>query len=367
MTYNWQREDWPEFRYSTEAFQDEILTFTEKAGQISGMMKALRDSVEIEVVIAALVAEALKTSEIEGEFISRDDVVSSVRNNFGLNSIHEKVKDKRAVGIVKMMLDVRKSFAEPLSDAKLFEWHRMLMEGNHYVKAGEWRSSEEPMQVISGGVGRETIHFEAPPSIRVPEEMKRFTNWFNETAPGGKHPIPYAPIRSALAHLYFETIHPFEDGNGRIGRAISEKVLSQNIGRPVVLSLSQIIESDKKAYYEALKKAQRSNEVNPWVRYFVEVVRRAQIRAEEQVEFVIGKTRFFDHYKHQLNDRQRKVVKRMFDEGPSGFEGGMCARKYMSITKASKATATRDLQALSTVGALCPKGEGRSRRYYLDI
>lgn len=367
MNYNWQREDWPEFRYSNDEFQDVILAFTERVGRVSGMMKALTESVEIEVVIAALVAEALKTSEIEGEFISLDDVVSSVRNNLGLNSIPEKVKDKRAGGIVKMMLDVRESFSNPLSEAKLFEWHRMLMEGNHYVKAGEWRSSDEPMQVVSGAVGRETIHFEAPPSIRVPEEMKRFTNWFNETAPGGKRPIPYAPIRSALAHLYFETIHPFEDGNGRIGRAISEKVLSQNMGRPVVLSLSQIIEADKNAYYGALKKAQRSNEVTAWVRYFVDIVMRAQMRAEEQVEFVIKKTRFFDLYKDQLNERQSKVVNKMFDQGPSGFEGGMNARKYMSITKASKATATRDLQVLSSIGALLPRGEGRGRRYFLDV
>lgn len=367
MVYNWQQKDWPEFSFDEDIVLDKILAYTERMGRVSGMVSALSDEVETEVVIAALVAEAVKTSEIEGEFISREDVMSSIRNNLGLNAPPEKIKDQRAGGIVKMMLSVRKSYTAALSRSEIFAWHKLLMEGNHYVRAGAWRSSAKPMQVVSGPAGREQIHFEAPPASEVPGEMKKFIAWFNDTAPGGKKSIPYAPVRSALAHLYFETIHPFEDGNGRIGRALSEKILSQHAGRPVILSLSQVIESDKKAYYSALKKGQRSNEVNEWLKYFIGVILKAQKLAEEQIEFVIKKTRFFDQYKDVLNARQLKAVRKMLDQGPSGFEGGMSARKYTSITKASKATATRDLQDFAAKGILVPEGDGRSRRYFLTI
>lgn len=367
MSYNWQHKDWPEFSFDENIVLDKILAYTEHVGRVSGMVKALSDEVETEVVIAALVAEAVKTSEIEGEFISREDVMSSIRNNLGLNATPEKIKDRRAGGIVKMMLSVRESYAASLSRSEIFAWHKLLMEGNHYVRAGAWRSSAEPMQVVSGPAGREHVHYEAPPAAQVPDEMKKFIAWFNDTAPGGKKPILYAPVRSALAHLYFETIHPFEDGNGRMGRAISEKVLSQHAGRPVILSLSQVIEADKKTYYNALKKGQRSNEVTEWLKYFIGAILKAQKLAEEQIEFVIKKTRFFDQYKDVLNARQLKAVKKMLDQGPSGFEGGMSARKYTSITKASKATATRDLQDFAAKGILVPDGEGRSRRYFLTI
>ena len=367
MVYNWQQEDWPEFSFKEEPFRAGMMAYTEQSGRVSGMVKALSDEVEIEVVIAALVSEAVKTSEIEGEFISREDVMSSIRNNLGLNTFPEKVKDRRAGGIVKMMLSMRASYAAALTQSEMFEWHRLLMEGNRYVRPGAWRSSAEPMQVVSGSAGREQVHFEAPPASRVPNEMKKFIAWFNDTAPGGKKAIPYAPVRSALAHLYFESIHPFEDGNGRVGRALSEKVLSQHAGRPVILSLSQVIESDKKAYYSALKKGQRSNEVSEWLVYFIDIISKAQELAEAQIEFVVKKTRFFDANKDNLNTRQLKVVRKMLDRGPSGFEGGMNARKYISLTKASKATATRDLRDLAAKGVLTPEGEGRSRRYFISI
>ena len=169
--------------------------------------------------------------------------------------------------------------------------------------------------------------------------------------------------------MYFETIHPFEDGNGRIGRAIAEKALSQTIGRPVVLSLSSTIEANKKNYYEALEKAQQSNEITRWVEYFVRISLAAQTEAEEQIDFTLKKTRFFDRYKDQLNERQLTVIKRMLEEGPKGFEGGMNARKYIGITKTSKATATRDMQQLMEIGAfiLSGKAGGRSTSYRVSI
>ncbi len=365
MAYNWQLPDWPKFTYNIDEVLDLILSCTERIGRLSGMLGAANAEVDREVNIASLLAETLKTSAIEGEYIHRDDLMSSIRNNLGLNTKPEIVRDKRAGGVVRMMLHVRKTFDSALSEKEMCTWHSLLMEGNQYVKAGVWRASSEPMQVVSGAAGREKVHFEAPPSSRVPQEMKAFIEWFNDTAPGGKHAMVHAPLRSALAHLYFESIHPFEDGNGRIGRALSEKALSQYAGNPIIISLSQVIEANEKAYYSALKKGQQSNEVSPWLQYFIGVIDQALRQAEEQIAFTIRKMRFFDNLKDQLNPRQLKVLRKMWEQGPGSFEGGMSAKKYMGITGTSKATATRDLQELSDEGILHPEGEGRSRRYIL--
>ena len=314
-----------------------------------------------------MVFEAVKTSEIEGEYISRKDVMSSIRNNLGLNAIAEQVGDKRAEGAASLMLDVRSTYEAPLTEATLFSWHAMLMNGAKRVKIGAWRDHEEPMQVVSGMIGKEVVHYEAPPSQSVPEEMRAFIEWFNDTGPLGKTPINKPAIRSAIAHLYFETIHPFEDGNGRIGRAISEKALSQGVGRPILLSLSKTIEAHKNQYYDALQAAQTSNEITPWVNYFVATVLDAQIEAEEQIAFTLKKTQFFDRYRRSLNERQLRVVKKMLEKGAEGFEGGMSAKKYMKITKTSKATATRDLQDLVEKGVLISIGAGRTSRYEIKL
>ncbi|MGD1892654.1 MAG: Fic family protein [Cyclobacteriaceae bacterium] len=368
MAYNWQLPDWPDFKYQIDGIEDKLFDFAQRVGRVSGLLAGLPDTTQTEAIIDLMVSEAVKTSEIEGEYLSRQDVMSSIRNNLGLNLSVENVSDKRAEGAAELMIDVRNSYAEPLTEDKLFAWHRMLMKGNRRIAIGEWRSHEEPMQVVSGALGKEKVHYEAPPSSRVPAEMTQFIRWFNETGPGGKNEIKKPILHSAIAHLYFETIHPFEDGNGRIGRAISEKALSQHINRPILLSLSRSIEANKSAYYGALKKAQQSNEVTNWIIYFVDMVLDAQIQAEELIDFTLKKTRFFDRFKESLNERQLKVIRRMLDEGPKGFEGGMSAKKYISITHTSKATATRDMQDLVEQGVFVPVGGGgRSTRYDLNL
>jgi Fic family protein len=320
----------------------------------------------VETTIAMMVVEAMKTSAIEGELLSWKDVMSSIRNNLGMDG-GSASGDKRAKGAAALMIDVRNSFEAPLSEAKLFEWHRMIMAGHRRIPAGQWRTHAEPMQVVSGPVGHERVHFEAPSSATVQEEMTRFIQWFNDTAPGGKQEIRKAAVRSAVAHLYFESIHPFEDGNGRIGRALSEKALSQGLGRPALLSLSRAIEANRKQYYETLQEGQQSNEITAWVSWFVHMVLEAQIQAEEQIEFTLKKTRLFDRWRDQLNERQLQTLRRMLDEGPTGFEGGMSAKKYMVITGASKATATRDLQDLADKGIVVPAGGGRSIHYKINL
>lgn len=368
-TYNWQQKDWPDFQYSLEDKQGQLLLFSEKVGRVSGILEALPEETKQEAIIDIILAEAIKTSEIEGEYPNRKDVLSSIRKNLGLHQDVHFIKDKSAVGLGQLMIDVRKTFKEPLTEEKLFEWHKLLLGLNKRIEVGAWRTHEEPMQIISGIIGKEKVYFEAPPSSTVPAEMKSFIEWFNETSPGGEKEIKSAPVRAAIAHLYFETIHPFEDGNGRIGRAIAEKALAQTIGRPVVLSLSRTIEAEKKEYYNALQAAQQSNEITSWVVYFVRTSLNAQTEAEAQIEFILKKSKFFDQYKNTLNERQLEVINRMFEEGPKGFQGGMNAKKYIGITKTSKATATRDMQELLEIGAFIPasKAGGRSTSYQLNL
>jgi len=367
MEYNWQQKDWTQFKYEIEVVEEYLFAFRERAGRIDGLIEGLPKNLKIETIVEILVSEAVKTSEIEGEYLNREDVLSSVKNNLGLQKDTAKVNDKNAEGAAELMVDVRNSFSEKLTKTKLFSWHQMVMKGNKSFKAGIWRTHKEPMQVVSGALGRVRVHFEAPPSKRVPGEMKSFIQWFNKTRPGGKLEIKKPVLRSAITHLYFETIHPFEDGNGRIGRALAEKALSQDVGFPILLSLSKAIEDNKKDYYEALKKGQRSNKITPWILYFSKLVLEAQNQAQKEIDFVLRKTKFFDHFGSSLNNRQLKVIKRMLEEGPKGFSGGMNAKKYMSITKTSKATATRDLQDLVGKGIFNPSGGGRSIHYQINL
>ena len=367
MIYNWQQPDWTEFKYDLYNIDDSFFEFVEKTGRIKGYMEGLSKELQVETMIDMMVSEAIKTSEIEGEYLNRKDVMSSIRNNLGFNKNPEQVKDKKAEGIAQLMIDVRNSYAEDLSEATLFSWHEMLMRGREDIVVGGWRTHEDPMQVVSGAMSKQRVHYEAPPSNVVPTKMKQFIKWFNATAPGGINAIKKPMVRSAIAHLYFESIHPFEDGNGRIGRALSEKALSQSIKAPILLSLSISIEAKKNDYYDALQLAQRSNQISPWITYFVNLVLDAQRHTEQQIEFILKKTKFFDHYGQQLNSRQLKVIRRILKEGLKGFEGGMTVRKYISITSTSKATATRDLQALVEKKVFIPYGGGRSTHYKLNL
>ena len=365
--YNWQLSEWPNFVYEVEDIQPLILAFAQETGEVGGVIQGLSDDLKQEALLQLMLSEAVKTSEIEGEYISREDVMSSIRNNLGLNETLINVKDQRAGGVAQLMLEVRKSFDQSLSLGMIQFWHDILMTGARNINPGEWRIGAEPMQIVSGAYGREVVHYEAPPSSDVPKEMERFVQWYNKATFPLKGEVAEAVLKSAVAHLYFESIHPFEDGNGRIGRAIAEKALSQSIGRPVMLSLSKIIEHDKAAYYAALKQAQRSLDITTWVNYFASVILEAQRDAKAMVQFTLRKAQFFDRYKHQLNERQLKVVNKMLEKGTDGFEGGMTAKKYIGISKASKATATRDLQQLQEMGVFIQKGAGRSVKYQLNL
>lgn len=367
MKYNWQQSNWGKFSYSLKEFEDMLYVFAEKSGHLKGLLHAMPKASQEETLIEILVSEALKTSEIENELLSREDVTSSIRHNLGLFEPNQEVKDVRAKGVGKLMTVVRSTYHEPLSEQIVKEWHQYLFTSQNHITVGNWRSHSAPMQVVSGRVDKPTVHFEAPASSEIPQQMEAFIKWFNESAPNGKSPIKYAPVRAAIAHIYFESIHPFEDGNGRIGRAISDKTLSQSVGYPLLLSLSATIENNKKAYYTALENGQKSNEITPWLHYFLQVIVDAQKDAENLIDFTLKKTLFFDTYAQQLNERQLKSINRMFKEGTKGFEGGMTTKKHMRITQTSKATATRDLKLLASIGAFIVGGSGRSTHYFLNM
>ncbi len=367
MIYNWQQADWTEFRFDLSPVEDALLAIAGHAGKVGGLLAGLPAGLETQAVLDLMIAEAMQSSAIEGEILQRPDVVSSIRNHLGLNRTPEPVRNPMADGAGELMAMVRRTFAEPFDMETLFAWHLALMRGATGIRTGAWRSGNDPMQVVSGLMHRPRVHFEAPPAAAVPGVMARFISWFNDTSPSGPRPIKHAAIRSAIAHLYFESIHPFEDGNGRIGRAIAEKALSQGMGHPVPISLSRSIEARQSAYYDALESAQRSNEITDWLVHFVETIRQAFLESEQQIAFVVRKARFLDRHRDSLNVRQSKVIQRMLEAGPGGFTGGMNARKYIALTRASKATATRDLQNLVAKGVLLPTGAGRSAGYGLDF
>ncbi len=366
MYYNWQQKDWRNFSYEKDDLETLLYSFEHKVGMLRGLSRGLDREQHTQVMVDIMVNEAIKTSEIEGEFISRKDVMSSIKNNLNLYD-KEPIKDKRAAGIGNLVTTIQNSYSSPLTSEMLFDWHKKLLTHETHISLGKWRTHEEPMQVVSGAMGRQIVHFQAPPSEQVNQEMTYFINWFNNTSPIGSTPIAQAPIRAAIAHLYFETIHPFEDGNGRIGRAIAEKALIQTLGYPLLISLSTHIENDKKTYYKKLQQGQSSNEITEWIHFFVDIILKALEYSEQMLDFTLQKTKLLDRFNSQLNERQLKVVHRMLSEGPKGFEGGMTARKYVGITKTSKATATRDLQFLLGIGIFELRGKGRSVSYRLNL
>ncbi len=367
MKWNWQRPDWPDFKWDSLPISAAEEQFLLGAGVAIGTVRHLGKDEHNQLMVELMSGEAVTTSAIEGEVLNRASVQSSILRQLGLTA-----PDKRRVlpaeqGIAEMMVDLYRSFSQPLSEKMLFGWHGMVTSGRKdLVDVGRYRSSREPMQIVSGPIGAPTVHFEAPPSPQVPSEMKRFVAWFNRTAPGSKEALP-AIARAGIAHLFFESIHPFEDGNGRIGRALAEKAMTQSFGLPVLVSLATTILTHQKSYYEALERANRRNEITEWLVWFSEIALEAQRRSIAQVEFILAKARLLDGLRGRTNERQQKALLRMFREGPEGFKGGLSAGNYSAITGASPATTTRDLADLVEKGALVRAGERKHARYTLNL
>jgi len=222
------------------------------------------------------------------------------------------------------------------------------------------------MQIVSGALHAPKVHFEAPPSQAVPAEMDAFIAWFNNTGPAGPSPVS-ALARAGIAHLWFESIHPFEDGNGRLGRAIAEKALAQGLDAPAITALAEIVQRERKDYYAQLQRASLSNRIDEWLEWFSDIALAAQQRTRDRVHFLMAKAKLLDRLRSRINARQEKALIRMFAEGPDGFRGGLSAANYRTITDAAPATATRDLAELVELGALRKEGELKHTRYYLNL
>lgn len=368
MKWNWQHSDWPAFDYDAVALAPLERRFLLRSGEFIGTVRHIDPSGKDTLKIELLRDEALKTSEIEGEILDRASVQVSLLQQFGLGPGRPRVPAAER-GIAEMMVDLYRSFADPLTDAALFRWHTMLTGHDRSIDVvGGYRTHRDPMQVVSGTDDKRTVHFEAPPSKRVAAEMKRFIKWFNDAGPGGKHTQPLDPLtRAGIAHLHFVSIHPFEDGNGRIARALAEKALAQGMDQPTLIALAYTIQHKRKDYYAALERNNKTNRITDWLLYFATTILDAQATTLKRVEFHVAKAKFYERFRGGLNERQGKAIARMFREGIDGFKGGMSADKYIAITGASRATATRDLQDLVAQGALTRTGERRHTRYYLNL
>jgi Fic family protein len=366
MTWNWEQPGWPEFTYDSSALVSLEQRFLLRSGEFIGAFRHVGQGDQDALRIELISDEALKTSEIEGEILNRDSVQSSLRQQFGL-AAGAQLAPPAERGIAEMMADLYKRFGDPLTHDVMFAWHKMLMSGERRVQTiGHYRIHAEPMQIVSGRLHEPQVYFEAPPSSHMNAEMTTFVAWFNGTAPASRRPLP-ALTRAGIAHLYFVSIHPFEDGNGRIGRALAEKSLAQNLGQPTLIALAYTIERERKAYYAALHRNSRNIEITDWLIWFAEMVLEAQRNTIRRVDFYIAKARLYERLRGQLNVRQEKAMARMFREGIDGFEGGLSAENYIAITRTSRATATRDLQELVAIGALTRTGELRHTRYHLKL
>lgn len=366
MTWNWQKSDWPDFRWDAIRLALAEKEFLIAGGKLAGMVMHLGEHEREQITVDSMSTEAVTTSEIEGEVLDRASVQSSIRRQLGLAADKRNVRPAEQ-GVAEMTVNLFRSFAEPLSDRMLFGWHRMLMSGRRdLTDIGRYRSSREPMEIVSGPLGKTKVHFQAPPAAQVPREMAQFVDWFNRTAPGGLDPLS-ALTRAGTAHLYFECIHPFEDGNGRIGRALAEKALAQSLGQPTLTVLAATILARRKSYYDALEAANKRTEISGWLAWFAGITIEAQRRTLAMIEFLIDKAKLFERLRGQMNQRQEKALVRMFKEGPYGFKGGLSAGKYATITGASPATTTRDLVDLVEKGALVRIGELRLTRYQLGV
>lgn len=366
MHWNWQQADWPNFTYDGQALEPLERQFLLQSGEFLGVFRHVSPDERDQLRVELIGDEALKTSAIEGEFLNRDSLQSSLRQQFGLTAEAGRIPPAER-GISELMVDVYLHFADALDHSALYAWHRMVMAGNRSLETvGGYRQHAEPMQIVSGQIGEPKIHFEAPPSVRMKPEMDAFIAWFNASAPNGNAPLP-ALARAGITHLYLESIHPFEDGNGRIGRALSEKALAQNLGEPSLIALAYTIERHRKAYYDMLEASNKNNAITPWLVYFANTILEAQRTTLARIEFSIAKSKFYERLRGQLNERQEKAIARMFRAGIDGFEGGLSAENYISITGASRATTTRDLQELVAKGALTRRGERRHTRYELNV
>jgi Fic family protein len=363
-SYIHQLPSWPKFRWDTKAIAEPLAAVRHRQGRLIGRMEGLGFPLRSEATLQSLTEEVVKSSEIEGEILNRDQVRSSIARRLGMDIGALTPADRHVEGVVEMMLDATQKYDQPLTDERLFGWHAALFptgrSGMQRIMVGAWRDDQKgPMQVVSGAIGREHVHYEAPRAARLEQEMKTFLTWFE-----GENRIEPV-LKAAVAHLWFVTIHPFDDGNGRIARAIADMQLARSEKSPQrFYSMSAQIRQERKAYYDILEATQKSDlDITRWLEWFLACLGRAFEGAESILASVLRKARFWEkHAGAAFNDRQRDMLNRLLD----GFEGNLTSSKWATIEKCSPDTALRDITDLLERGIL-QKDEagGRSTSYFL--
>ena len=371
----WQLPDWPALAFDAQRVQDLLAAARNAQGVLLGKAEAIGLEGLQPHICDSLTHEALTTSAIEGEKLDPESVRSSVARRLGLDTSGAPVREGRRniEGLIDVLQDATLNTDSPLTLERLCSWHGALFptgfSGMQRIDVGALRSV--PMEIVSGAVGRSKVHYAAPPAGGLASQVGAFLTWFNQTQPKvGTHPMD-GLVRAAVSHLWFETLHPFDDGNGRIGRAILQLALGQDMGQPGrIVTLSRQIESSKDRYYSELERAQRSKsmDVTAWVEWMLEQIALASEFANRTIDSAIQRIRFQATMSAiSLNERQQKTMKKLLDAGPKGYEGGMTTRKHERIAQTSTPTAARDLIELERLGLLTRYGDGRSTRYYPSI
>lgn len=361
VKYIYQHKNWPNFTWDEKEIQVILGKVRHLQGKLFGQINALGFSLKGETMLSSLTLDVLKSSEIEGEILNYDQVRSSIARKLGLEYAGMVYADRYVDGVVEMMLDATQNYLQPLDDERLFGWHAALFptgrSGMYKIETACYRSGE--MQVVSGPIGKERVHYQAPPHDQVQHEMIVFLNWFNNNT---KLDLV---IKSAIAHFWFIIIHPFDDGNGRIARAISDLMLAHSEeSSQRFYSLSNQILQERKVYYEILQRVQSSNgDITEWLVWFLNCLYRAMENTEGTVKNVLRKAEFWDNHKETiLNSRQRLILNKLFD----GFDGKLKSSKWAKITKCSPDTALRDIKDLIDKNILIQeKSGGRSTNYEL--
>jgi len=367
-TYVWQQPGWPGLYYDPVRVRERLSHARRSQGVVEGKLAVLGFEQRLELAAEAWSQEALATAAIEGERLDLLAVCSSVARRLGVGRQDGPTAPRNVEGLLDIMDDAVVQCAEALTHERLYSWQAALFPTGYSsmvkIRVGGYREHEEPMQIVSGRIGRERVHYVAPPSDQVPQEMERMLAWFNSGVE------PDLLIRAALAHLWFETIHPFEDGNGRVGRALVDLVLAQDSGEASRLfRTSQRLLEQRTDYYSQLESAQHGGlDVTGWVCWFLNQMQAACEVASGVIDETLVKARFWlDHRDKVLNERQRKVMNLLLDAGPGGFEGGMSTKKYESIAATSRATASRELLEMEAMELLLRVGAGRSTRYHVRL
>jgi len=362
--YIHQSPDWPRFRWDDKTLSPRLADVRHRQGRLLGRMEGLGFSLRSEALLNTLTLDVLKTSEIEGAVLDAAQVRSSIARRLGVDIGALVPADRHVEGVVEMLLDATQNYDQPLTKERLFSWHAALFptgySGMSRITVGSWRNDANgPMQVVSGPLGRERVHYEAPAAARLETELEAFLDWFNREEGGD------LVLKSALAHLWFVTLHPFEDGNGRIARAIADMILARSDGTPQrFYSMSAQIRQERKTYYEVLEATQKGGlDITGWLTWFLDCLGRALDGTEAQLETVFRKARFWENpATANLNERQRLVLNKLID----GFEGKLTTSKWAKIAKCSQDTALRDIQDLLTRGILSKDTSGgRSTNYLL--